>query len=259
MQGTGRGPFRSSKWYVARNFLPTANIPNTWQSLLSFDARSPVANAQVQYRHVRTGGTQNQQERCLNPGGSGLGRHGHWDFLGGCLRRHFGDQLFPVATFLETGVNGADLGALLDDEWRAALRAGLRDGHVRGGEIAIRIARAAVENARASATALAGAAPADEFAFIALRAFNAHGDWPRVLALRIAGAADELAEAAVFFHEAVAAKSALFVQRLIGLVRDARTLHQPACSLAIGVTHASEERAEAAALDGHFLAAIVTI
>src|ERR1700674_2279318 len=221
MQETGRGLFRSSKWYVARNFLPTANIPNTWQSLLSFDARSPVANAQVQYRHARTGGIQNPRKCCLNPGGSGLGCHGHWDFLGRRLRRCFGDQLFPVATFLEAGVNGADLGALLDDERRPALWTRLRNGHVRRRKIAIRIARAAVENARASATALASAAPADEFAFIALRALDAHGDWPRVLALRIAGAADELAEAAMLFHEAVAAKRALFLQRLVGLVRDA--------------------------------------
>src|SRR6267143_2965058 len=218
MQETGRGLFRSSKWYVARNFLPTADIPNTWQSLLSFDARSPVANAQVQYRHARTGRTQNRPECCLNSGGSGLGSHGHGNFLGRRLRRCFGDQFFPVATFLEAGVNGADLGTLLDDERRAALRAGLRDGHVRGGEIAIRVARAAVENARASAATLAGAATPDELAFIALRAFDAHGDGPRVLALRIAGAADEFAEAAVFFHETVAAKRALFLHWLVGLV-----------------------------------------
>src|SRR6266403_1233621 len=195
----------------------------------------------------------------INAGGSGLGCHGHGNFLGGRLRRCFRDQLFPVATFLETGVNGADFGALLDDERRPALWTRLGDGHVRRRKIAIRIARAAVKNARASAATLAGTAAADELAFIALRAFDAHGDGPRVLALRIAGAADELAEAAVFFHETVAAKRALFVQGLVGLVRDARALNQTAGGLAIRVTRASEERAEAAALNGHLLAAIVAI
>src|SRR5882762_837859 len=54
-QETGRDPFHSSRWCVERSFLPTADIPKTWQSLLSFEARSPLANAQVQYRHAPTG------------------------------------------------------------------------------------------------------------------------------------------------------------------------------------------------------------
>src|SRR5712664_3915107 len=166
----------------------------------------------------------------INAGGSGLGCHGHGNFLGGRLRRCFRDQFFPVATFLETGVNGADFGALLDDERRPALWTRLGDGHVRRRKSAIRIARAAVKNARASTATLACTA-----------------------------AADELDEAAVFFHETVAAERALFVQRLIGLVRDARALNQTAGGPAIRVTRASEERAEAAALNGHLLAAIVAI
>src|SRR5882724_3764606 len=47
--------------------------------------------------------------------------------------------------------------------------------------------------------------------------------------------------------------------RVIGLVRDARALNQTAGGLAIRVTRAGEERAEATALDGHFLATIVAI
>src|SRR6266481_3505467 len=130
---------------------------------------------------------------------SGLCRHGHRSFFRLRLRLSFGNQLLPIAAFLEAGVDGADLGPLLDDERRAALRARLGDGHVRGSEIAIRITGTTVENTRASAAAFAGAAAADEFPFVALRAFDAHGDRPRVLALRIAGASDELAEAAVHF------------------------------------------------------------
>src|SRR5882762_2399933 len=61
--------------------------------------------------------------------------------------------------------------------------------------IAVWIPRAPVENARTSASAFARAAAPHEFPFIALRTFDAHGDWPRVLALRITGATNKLAEA----------------------------------------------------------------
>ncbi len=156
-------------------------------------------------------------------------------------------------------MDGADLGPLLDDERRAALRARLRDRHVRGGEIAIRVTGTTVENTRASAAAFAGAAAADEFSFVALRAFDAHGYGPRVLALRIAGASDEFTEAAVFFHQPIAAERAFLIQRLIRLVRNARALNQAARRLAVRITGAGEERAEAPALDSHLLAAIVAI
>src|SRR3981081_3807110 len=109
---------------------------------------------------------------------SGLGCHGHrhGSFFGVCLLLRFGYQLFPVATFFETSVNRADLGALLDGERRAALRAGLGDGHVWRRKIAIRVARATVENAWASPATLAGAAATNELAFIQLPAFAVHGD-----------------------------------------------------------------------------------
>src|SRR5260221_9591953 len=151
---------------------------------------------------------------------------------------------------------GADLGALFNNERRAALWARLGNRNERRGEIAIRITRAAIENAGTAPAAFASAAAAHEFAFGALRAFDAHGDRPRVLALRIAGAADEFAKAAVLFHKMIAAQRAEFRERLIGLVRDARALDQPARRLAVGVTLAGEESAEHPPLDHHFLAAL---
>ena len=94
---------------------------------------------------------------------------------------------------------------------------------------------------------------------MAFRAFDAQGDRPRVLAFRITRAADEFAEAAVFFHQPAFACRTLFIQRLIRLPRDARAFHQPPRGLTIRISRAGEEHAEAAALDGHFLAAIVAI
>src|SRR5204863_3631536 len=96
----------------------------------------------------------------LEASGSGLGRHRHRSFLRLCLRLGFGDKLLPITTFFEASAYGADLAALLDDERRAALRARFGDGHVGGGEIAIRVAGATVEHAWASTAAFAGAAAA---------------------------------------------------------------------------------------------------
>src|SRR5947207_653302 len=119
--------------------------------------------------------------------------------------------------------------------------------------------RAAVKNARASASAFAGASAAHEFAFVAFRAFDAHGDRPRVFALRVAGAADKFAEAAVLFHQSVAAERAFLIELFIRLMRDASALDKTPRSLAVRITGASEKRAKAAALDGHLLAAIVAV
>ena len=94
---------------------------------------------------------------------------------------------------------------------------------------------------------------------MALRAFDAHRDRPRVFALRVGGAADEFAEAPVLFHQAIAASGALLVERLIRLMRDARPLHQAPRGLAIRIAGASQKRAKAPALDSHFLAAIIAI
>src|SRR5580704_724676 len=174
-------------------------------------------------------------------------------------RRGFGSELLPVAAFFQAGVDCADLCFLLDDERRAALGARFGEGHVRRREIAIGIARAAVEDAGTAATAFSGAAAADEFALHALGTLDAHGDRARVFALRIAGAADEFAEAAVFFDQAVAAERALFIEQLVRLVRYASALDQAPRGLAVRIALASQENTETAALDGHFLAAIVAI
>src|SRR5467141_1416611 len=168
---------------------------------------------QVQYRRGQIRGRRNHGTVSLNAGGSELGCHGHRSFLRLCLRLDFGDKLLPITAFFEARVDGADLGALLDDERRAALGTRFGDGHVRRCEIAI----------------------------------------------RVAGAADEFAEAAAFLHEIFAAQRTQLRERLIGLVRDARALDEAARGLAVRVTGAGEEGAEAAALDGHLLAAIVAI
>src|SRR6266853_1930936 len=176
------------------------------------------------------------------------------------LRRHrIGYHRFPVAAFLHTSAHDPDLGLLFHDERRATLRARLRQRHMWASVIAVRIPRAPIENAGTPAPALARAAPPHKFAFIAFRAFDAHGDRPRVLALRIAGATDELAEAPALLNQVVAAQRALFLERLVWLVRDARPLHQPPRRLAIWIAGTSHECAKAPALDGHFLAAVLAI
>src|SRR5450631_3153955 len=149
-------------------------------------------------------------------------RHGNGLFRGDHRRLSFGSENFPVATFLEASAHRADLGALLHDERRAALGARFGDGHVRRGEIAIRITRTAVENARTAASTFSCAAAAHKFALVALGTLDAHGDRPRVFALGITGAADKFAEASVLFYQPGIAQRALFVQRLVGLARRAR-------------------------------------
>lgn len=46
-------------------------------------------------------------------------------------RLFFRRQLFPIAPFLNAGVDRADLGLLFHDEWGAALRAWLGKRHIR--------------------------------------------------------------------------------------------------------------------------------
>src|ERR1700741_4917703 len=111
---------------------------------------------------------------------SGLCAHGCGFFWLG-LRFRFGSKLFPVAALFQASSHGADFGFFLDDEWSAAFGARLGDGHVRRGEIAIGITRTAVEDARTAAAT--SAAATDEFAFVALGTFDAHGDRARVFAL----------------------------------------------------------------------------
>src|SRR5690348_2029079 len=95
---------------------------------------------------------------------SGLSADGRSCFLrlgSGRFRR----ELFPIATFFNACAHRSNLRFFLDDERRAALRARFRDRLERRREIAIRVARAAVENPSASAPANASAA--DKLAFMA--------------------------------------------------------------------------------------------
>src|SRR5260370_14052294 len=111
----------------------------------------------------------------------------------------------------------------------------------------MRVTRASVEQAESSARALAHASAFHKFAFIALRALDAHGDRPRVLALRISRATDEFSEAPVLFHQAVSVQRTLFIQRLIGLVRNPRSGHQAPPGLAIRIAPATQNRANSPA------------
>src|SRR6266702_441843 len=116
-----------------------------------------------------------------------------------------------------------------------------------------------LRQARTSPATFASTAAAHEFALIAFRTFDPQGDRARVLALRIAGAANEFAVPAVLFHQAFAAERALFIERFVGLARLARAFHEAARGLAIRVARAGQERTEAPALDGHLPAAVLAV
>src|SRR6202008_1326083 len=139
-------------------------------------------------------------------------------------------------------------GLLFHDERRATLRAWLRGGHVWRREIAIWIPLGAVGRAKSSSSAVAHAAALHKFAFIAFRALDTHGDRPRVLALRVSGAADKLAKPAVLFDQAVSVQRTFFVERFIRLVRDARPGHQPPRGFTIRIARARQKSSKPPAL-----------
>jgi len=149
------------------------------------------------------------------------------------------------------------LSALLHDEGRAALGTRFVNRLVRRGEIAIRIAAAAIENA-AGAAAARNSAPY-KFTFIAFRALDSQRDGSRVFALWIIRATDEIAEAARPAQELRIVQRAFFIERNIRLARDACAFHQSSRGFTIGITFAREKHAEAPALNHHFLAAIVAV
>src|SRR5258707_447166 len=159
----------------------------------------------------------------------------------------------------KASAHGADLRLLLHDERRAALRARLRHRHERRRKIAIRVPRAAVEHAESSAPALSHAPALHKFAFIALRALDAHGDRPGVLALRVSRATDELPKPAVLFHQPVSVQRAFLVQRFVRLVRNSRPRHQAPRRLAIRITRASQKRAKSPAFQRHLLSAVFAV
>src|SRR5262249_25939109 len=139
------------------------------------------------------------------------------------------------------------LGLLLQQEGAAAVRAGLRDRLVVGGEAAVGIALAAVEEAAPAALALDDLAPA------ALR--TRQPELPRllsrdVLALGVVAAGDERPEAAAAPGEVLAALGALLVDRgqLLHLQLSALAAHQALRDLAVGIVRAGQEGAVAALL-----------
>src|SRR5262245_27760701 len=163
-----------------------------------------------------------RNEREIVNAGSRFGANGRYNFFlfrRGCRFIH---KFFPIATFLDASANFADFGVLLDGEIGATFGAGLGEWLKRCSEIAIRIARTAIEDARA--TAASHAATANKFAFVTFGAFDAEGDGPRIFAVGVAGAADEFAVASVFFHETFSASGAFFVKRFVGLKSNARAL-----------------------------------
>src|ERR1700678_114010 len=139
----------------------------------------------------------------------GIGRswHGFWS-------RSFN---FPVAAFLDARAEVALLGALLDDERGAALRARFVDRFVRRSVVTIGVAAAAVENTPSSASLRCAAA--HELTFVALRAFDAERDWARVFAFRIVLATDEIAEATLASKQRRFIEWTLFIENHVRLAR----------------------------------------
>src|ERR1700723_2806549 len=172
-------------------------------------------------------------------------------------RRWFRRGDFPIAIFADAGPEISLFGALLDDKRSSALRARLGNGLMRRREVAIRVAAATVENPPPT-TALRGPAP-DKFPLVALRAFDAQRDWPRVFALRIVLAADEIAKATRAAQQYTTVGGTLFIQNHVGLQRLLGAGRQTPGRLAIRVARTRKERPEASALDGHFLPAIVAV
>src|ERR1035437_1807853 len=123
-------------------------------------------------------------------------------------------------------------------------------------EVALGILVAAVEDA--APAAFPGHA-LDQFAGLALRTLDAERLRTDELALRVSGAADELAVLAVLLDQLRAALGAFFVEQLIGLVGAARASHQAARRLAFRIPGAGQEGSPAAALDHHFSPAVIAI
>src|SRR5262245_23713201 len=173
--------------------------------------------------------------------------------LRGGIRQFVGSGVVAILVGAED-LPPALLRRLLDQVRRGALRALLVDRPVPEHEIAVRIVRAAEEDLAAPRFAL------DDLAAL-FRIFRAHHAGRlvlHVLALRIAGARGELAEAALLDDQVRTAARALLVEDLIRLGRLETALlggDELSRRLALGIAGAGEELSEAAALDRHRLAA----
>src|SRR6202050_2978476 len=170
----------------------------------------------------------------------------------------FGQSFYlPIASFFHAGTEVAGLRALFDDKRRAAFRAGFVERFVRRSVVAIGIAAATVKDAAAPAPF--GRTAADEFSFSAFRAFDSERDGPRIFALWIIFTTDAIPEAALSPKELARVQRTFFIEPDIRLARGARAAHQTPRSLAIRIAGACKEYAEAAAFDGHFLAAVIAV
>src|SRR5882724_12609325 len=166
--------------------------------------------------------------------------------------RHRGSDLFPIAALAADALAGplSALGHALREEGRSALRAGLGDRSRPGDEFALGVLVARVERLAALASPFHELAPA-----AGLGAHDAEGDGLGGLALGIAGARDELAEATMLDHPGLRAGRARFVGELVGGLLPAAEVFRV---LAVGIAGAREELAEATPLLDHGLAAIRT-
>src|SRR5688572_321896 len=172
--------------------------------------------------------------------------------LGDC--RFFQLRLNDVVTLLVAAdeLAAVALRDLLRQERPVALRARLENGLVPQREVTLRIVRAAVEHLAAPGLAhhdVAAVLGTDDAGRFELD----------VLALGVAGARRELAEAAGFDDEVLAAVRALLVEDLVRL-RGADALlgrDDLPRRLALGIARAGEEHAEAPALDHHLAAAVL--
>src|SRR5690349_22631732 len=162
----------------------------------------------------------------------------------------FGSGAFVLALFVGAGDDGSGFQSLLDEVLAAAGRTLLRDGLVRGSELALGVVGAAVES-----VALAGAF-LHQFAGLAQRALHADEVLFDVLALGIAAAGGELAVAPVAQHHVPAALGAGFVERNVGHFA---ALVEAARRLAFGIAGAGHELPEAAALEHHGTAAVLAV
>src|SRR6185295_10422593 len=136
--------------------------------------------------------------------GLGAGFHGHW-------LRFFSHCHLPVAPFADAGAEDSALAAFFDDKRRSALGTRLDNRLIGRGEIAFRIAIAAIEDPLAPACKALG-----NFALAALRAGDAQRLRADVLALRVGRAADEFSETAMALQQLCAAIGTLLVDGLVG-------------------------------------------
>src|ERR1035441_6253620 len=162
---------------------------------------------------------------------------------------HDGGLHLVLALRVRTLPYNARLEPLLHHVGAAALGALLRHGLAPSDEGAVGVAVAAVERLALLGTAL------DDLALRALRALDADGFLLDVLAGGVIAARRELAEPAELQNQVALALRALLVERLILLLGAADLFG----GLAIGVSGAGQEGAEAALLQDHGAAAVFAV